>query len=75
MLGLDKEKWRAIHTLMNFLFLAIAIIHLFVFNWPVFVAYLKDKKENGVKLKTELFSSLALVLLFILGTYLQFPPL
>ena len=72
--GLDKEQWGAIHTLMSFLFLTFGIIHLFIFNWPVFMAYLREKKKKSLKLKAEFFSSIALVLIFLFGTYLQVPP-
>ena len=74
LLGMDKEQWTAIHTLMSFLFLTLAIFHLFVFNWPVFMAYLKDKKSSGVKMKKELIASLAMVFAITFGTYLQWPP-
>ncbi len=72
--GLDKEQWGAVHTLMSFLFLILAIFHLFVFNWAVFKAYLKDRVNRGVKLKRELYSSLALVLILGIGTYYEIPP-
>ena len=46
MIGLEKDQWAAIHTVMSFLFLILAIIHLFVFNWPVFMAYLNGHQNH-----------------------------
>ncbi len=68
-LGLLKSQWQAIHTIFTFLFIVAAGFHLF-FNWKPFVAYLKTKFENNVKLRKEFtISSIVVILIFVMTIY------
>jgi len=74
MLGLDKEQWGAVHTLFVLTLLIAATFHLFVFNWKVFMAYLKQKHQKGIRLKRELAIVLTLTLAVLVGTLVDIPP-
>lgn len=73
-LGLTKGNWGEQHTTIGFLFLAAGLLHIY-YNWKVIIAYMKNKARQ-VKVFTGPFNiALALVVVFIVGTYLQVPPM
>ena len=72
--GLSKEGWQAIHTLFSLAFIVLSIFHLFLVNWKTFVSYLKSKTKKGFNKKKELIFSIAVVLVFFLGTVFSIPP-
>jgi len=73
LLALDKEQWGAIHTLTSLLFGVAAIWHL-VYNWKVFIAYLKEKLGQLVGGRRELAAAVALTLLIVAGSAAGLPP-
>jgi hypothetical protein len=73
-LGLTKGNWGEQHTTVGFLFLAAGLLHI-SYNWRPIIAYMKNKARQ-VKVFTAPFNiALALVFVFIIGTYLQVPPM
>jgi hypothetical protein len=73
-LGLTKGNWGEQHTTVGFLFLAAGLLHI-SYNWRPIIAYMKNKTRQ-VKVFTAPFNiALALVFVFIIGTYLQVPPM
>lgn len=74
LLGLDKEQWGAVHTLFVILMLIAITFHLFYFNWKVFLAYLKKKRQPGLRLKREMISAIIVSLIFLVGTLADLPP-
>jgi len=74
LLGLTKEGWDAVHTLSSFLFLIVAIFHLFLFNWRAFWNYIKRKAQAGIRLKKELAVALILNIVILVGTIVYIPP-
>jgi len=64
---LDKEQWGAIHTLTSLLFTVMALWHL-VYNWKVFVAYLREKAGQLLGGRRELVAALMVTVLFIVGS-------
>ena len=61
------EQWGAIHTLTSLLFGVAAVWHL-VYNWTVFMAYLREKVEQLSGGRRELASALLVTLLLIAGS-------
>ena len=45
LMGLDKEGWGAVHTILSFIFTIFAILHI-VLNWKPLISYLKDRMPN-----------------------------
>jgi len=73
MLGLTKEGWSGLHTIVSILFLLTIFIHIY-FNWRVLVNYIKTRAGNSFRLKKEFALSLALTGLFFIGSVLQASP-
>jgi len=67
LLALGKEQWGAIHTLTSLLFTAAAIWHL-VYNWKIFVAYLREKVGQLLGGRRELCAALLVTLLVTAGS-------
>jgi len=55
-------------------FLVLAGIHLLVYNWKVFVAYLKPKANRILFMRPELLFSLLVALILLIGAALIVPP-
>ena len=72
--GFSKEEWQAIHTNFSYLFAILSIFHLFTVNWKTFVSYLKNKTQNGLNKKRELFISTFLTIAIFLGILFSVPP-
>jgi len=71
--ALDKEQWGAIHTLTSLLFTAMAIWHL-VYNWKIFMAYLRRKAGELTAARRELLMALAVTLLITVGSAAGWAP-
>ncbi|PLY07115.1 MAG: hypothetical protein C0624_03770 [Desulfuromonas sp.] len=67
LLTLDKEQWGAIHTLTSLLFTGFAVWHL-VYNWKIFLAYLRDKAGQLWEGRRELVAALLVTLVFTAGS-------
>ena len=73
-LGLTKGDWGAQHTTVGVLFLIAGILHIY-YNWKPIVAYMKNKARQ-IKVFTGSFNvALALTAVFVVGTYLDLPPM
>lgn len=70
---LEKGQWESIHMTSALVFLILASIHLLVYNWKVFAAYLKPRASRVLSMRPELlFSLLAAVILFIAAARIFF---
>ncbi len=74
MLGLEKGQWESIHMTSALVFLVLAGIHLLVYNWKLFVAYLKPKASRILAMRPELLFSLLVALILLIGAALIVPP-
>ncbi|MCK4966229.1 DUF4405 domain-containing protein [bacterium] len=72
-LGLTKEGWSGLHTIIALLFLLAIILHIYL-NWNPLLNYLRDKIRKGIKLKKELILSVVLSGLFFFGALFELPP-
>ncbi|QGU32198.1 DUF4405 domain-containing protein [Thermochromatium tepidum] len=71
--GLDKDGWADIHILFGAVFIVSGALHLY-FNWKPFTCYLAERVRGHLTLKRELITSLAAVLLLVLGALFAVPP-
>jgi len=72
-MGLSKDDWDAVHTIIGFVFMLAAVVH-FYYNWATFVNYLKSKVRKGIQLKKELAASVILSGIIIACTLWDMPP-
>ena len=72
-MGLSKDDWGAVHTIIGYVFILMAVIHLF-YNWTIFTNYLKSKVRKGIRLRKELATSIILSGIIIMGTLGGIPP-
>ncbi|MBL7190588.1 DUF4405 domain-containing protein [bacterium] len=72
--GFTKDEWADIHIVFVSLFLICAVLHLFYFNWKVFWNYIKTKRKEGLSHPRELFISVLVFILIVIGTLTQMPP-
>lgn len=73
LLGVTKGGWQAQHTIMGFLFVAFAVIHI-VLNWKVFINYIRSKVKKAVNRTWELITVVVLVVFISLGTAYSLVP-
>lgn len=73
MLGLGKEEWTSVHITAAFLLIVMAGLHL-VYNWNIFISYLKSKRSGGFRLRKELLASVAATAVCFFGTVWELPP-
>ena len=71
-LGVDKSGWESLHTVFSFLFLAFALFHILKVHLKNIRAYILNYKPRGFR--RELYISLLISLLFLMGTLLYLPP-
>lgn len=74
-LGLNKDQLQAVHTVSSFAFIFACVFHIFVFNWRVFLCYLKGQNSSGKKKLREISAALLLFLFLFLGSIFNWPPL
>nr|WP_320017036.1 DUF4405 domain-containing protein [uncultured Desulfobacter sp.] len=71
--GLTMEQWGGIHINVGILFILSLGFHIY-YNWKPMMTYLKDNARN-LKIFTKEFNlALVIILVFIVGTYIQIPP-
>lgn len=71
--GLTKEQWGGIHINVGILFILSLGFHIY-YNWKPMMTYLKDNARH-LKIFTKEFNlALVIILVFIVGTYIQIPP-
>ncbi|MEA3286154.1 MAG: DUF4405 domain-containing protein [Candidatus Marinimicrobia bacterium] len=72
-LGLEKSQWQALHTIFTFLLLIAMLFHIY-FNWKPLMAYLKTRRNQKIKIRSELWISV-LVTVVLFGLILtEIPP-
>jgi len=72
--GLDKHDWSAQHTTVGFLFIFAGLLHIY-YNWRPLVSYMKNKAKSFSLFTTASNIGLALTIIFVIGTYLNVPPM
>ena len=68
---LDKTAWESVHTIFSFLFAVFALFHILKIHIPNLAMYLHTKRNST---QSELFFSLALSLVFLIGTAINVVP-
>lgn len=74
MLVLKKDQWASIHMTSALVFLILSIIHLLIYNWKAFVAYLKPRASRILSMRPELLFSLLAAVTLLIGAALIVPP-
>jgi hypothetical protein len=72
--GLDKHDWSAQHTTVGFLFIFAGLLHIY-YNWRPLVSYMKNKAKSFSLFTTASSIGLVLTVIFVIGTYLNVPPM
>ncbi len=72
-LGITKAGWQAQHTVVGYLFILAAIVHL-VLNWKIFLSYIRSRIQKSFNRTWELIASLALIILVTTGVEYNWPP-
>jgi hypothetical protein len=70
----DKNQWQAQHTLFSYLFVVLAIIHIFTLNWRNLWSYIKIKSHAGFRKSKEFAVALTVMIIFFFGTAIDLPP-
>ena len=73
LLGITKGGWEAQHTIMGFLFIGFAVIHL-ILNWKVFINYIRSRVKKAVNRTWELIAAVVLVVFISLGSAYSLAP-
>lgn len=73
LLGISKGGWQALHTIMGFVFIIFAVIHL-ILNWKVFINFIRSRVKKALNRTWELAASLALVILITTGSIYNWIP-
>lgn len=71
--GLTKHQWAATHTILGYVFLVFALLHIY-YNWKAITNYLKRKVKTATKMRVEFSASFLLTVLFTCATLLSIPP-
>ena len=64
--GITKSGWEAQHTIIGFLFIGFAVIHL-ILNWKPFINYIRSKAKKAINRTWELIAAVVLVVFISLG--------
>jgi hypothetical protein len=73
MLGLEKEEWAGVHTLLALLFVIASAVHIY-FNWRPLLRYFKDAVTKGMRNRVELGVATLITLVFFIGALRMWPP-
>ena len=72
--GLTRSGWHEQHVIFAFAFALLSLLHLLLFNWKTFLAYLKKRAERGLQSGWELASVVALGAFLAIGTGFHIQP-
>lgn len=72
--GFSKDQWQAQHTIFSYVFVVLAIIHVFSLNWRNLWSYVKLKSTNGFRKKKEFIGALVISFIVFFGTSFELPP-
>ncbi|MFH0825707.1 MAG: DUF4405 domain-containing protein [Pseudomonadota bacterium] len=73
-LGLTKENWGNMHIAASILFVSAGCFHIYL-NWKPLMRYIAGTAQEGLKLKRELFLTLALTAFVLFSAIFRVPPL
>ncbi len=71
--GLTKHDWAAVHTILGYVFLIFALLHIY-FNWKPILSYIKRKIHGSLRMRTEMTVSVVVTLLITVLTIASIPP-
>ena len=71
--GLTKHGWGAVHTILGYVFLIFAILHIY-FNWKPILSYIKRKVHSGLRMRVEMTVSVVVTVLITGLTIASIPP-
>ena len=71
MLGVEKSGWESMHTVFSFLFMAFALFHMLKIHLFNLSSYFFNNRSGR---KRELYGSLAITVVFLVGTVFYLPP-
>jgi len=72
--GFDKDQWQAQHTIFSYVFIILAIFHIFSLNWKNLWSYVKIKSKSGLRKKQEFLAAIFLSTIVFVLTDLNVPP-
>ena len=73
LLGLDKEQWETVHTVLSLVFVVIVFFHV-KYNWRSLLAYLKDRVRKVYTMQKELAAATAITVLLLVISIYSLPP-
>jgi hypothetical protein len=73
-LFLGRNQWLSLHLTSALIVLVLTCIHLIVYNWKVFVSYLRPRGKKVLGMQPSLLYSLLLLGVIFLGSALLLPP-
>lgn len=77
-MGLTREGWETLYLPFAIFILILGTLHLFAYNWKLFVSYFKkrDKMEgdSGKGLSREFYGAFVLTLFFLFSSLSHTPP-
>lgn len=71
--GVTKTQWGNIHINLGILFILSILLHIY-YNWNAIIHYLKNRQKSFKIFTLDFNISLAITVVFALGTYLVIPP-
>lgn len=73
LLGLAKEQWGSVHTILSLVFFLSAAVHLW-YNWRTLLHYLRNRLQGAMMRRRELVSALVLTLALLHGSIVGYAP-
>jgi hypothetical protein len=70
-LGVEKSGWESMHTVFSFLFMAFALLHMLKIHLFNLSSYFFNNRSGR---KRELYGSLVITAVFLIGTLFYLPP-